>query len=1151
MLCRFGAEGDGLMASNFEFIAGEWPELFGECVRAERYVRSDPRASVIYARRVVEQLVGFLYDVAGLQLPYQDDLAAKMNAPAFQKLLGSEMALKATAVRKAGNAAAHKVGTIAEHGALQVLREVHHLVYWAAFRFSTDPEAVPQGLRFDPSLVKAPDAGAVPLTNAELNALLAKFDEHDVLLAAAKATNVALEAELEKLRAEIAAAQAAKVGVPDTHDYDEAATRDLFIDLLLAEAGWTLPDARDREYAVTGMPTPSGKGYVDYVLWGDDGLPLAVVEAKRSRRDPLVGQQQAKLYADCLQAMTGQRPLVFWTNGYEHWLWDDAGGYPPRRVQGFYTKAELVLMVQRRTSRKTLSTTGIDHRIADRHYQQHAIRAVDATLEAGQRRALLVMATGSGKTRTVIALVDQLMRAGWVKRVLFLADRVALVNQAVNAFKAHLPSATTVNLVTERSTDGRVFVSTYPTMMGLINDTEQGLRRFGPGHFDLVIIDEAHRSVYAKYGAIFDWFDACLVGLTATPKDEVDRNTYGLFHLEEGVPTDAYSLEDAVAEGFLVPPVAVSVPLKFLRQGIRYSDLPEDEKDAWDALEWSEDGVIPDEVDAAEVNSWLFNADTVDKVLATLMTNGHRVAGGDRIGKTIVFAKNQHHAEFIRQRFDRAYPEYAGEVARVITYATEYAQSLIDSFSDPDKAPHIAISVDMLDTGIDVPEVVNLVFFKPVRSKTKFWQMIGRGTRLRPDLFAPGEDKANFYLFDFCGNLEFFSQPGATSEGSLQKSLGQRLFETRLGLVAALDAEGHHRAATSSEQHDGTRTLHGLRTDTGRLLHETVSGMNLDNFVVRPERQWVETYRQWEPWAKLTKDTAADVANHLAGLPSAVRDDDEQAKRFDLVMLRRQLAQLDGDQGLAERLREQVQQIAAALLGQTAIPAVTTQRELLDEVAGDEWWVDVTLPRLELARRRLRGLIRFIATTERAIVYTDFEDTIGDQKPVELPWVTAGTNWARFKAKARSYLQDHDNHPALRRLKGNLHLSATDLADLEQMLLASGAGSHEDIERAGEQAQGLGLFIRSLVGLDRQAATLAFNHYLVDTLYTAGQIDFVNLIVNELTANGVMEPSRLYESPFTDHAPQGPDLVFPGEDVDDIIDTLMEVRARAIPASVQ
>ena len=503
--------------------------------------------------------------------------------------------------------------------------------------------------------------------------------------------------------------------------------------------------------------------------------------------------------------MTGRRPVIFYTNGYETWLWDDAAGYPPRQVEGFFTADELELMVQRRTSRLPLADAAIDKTIVERHYQHRAIRAVGEAFTAKQRDALLVMATGSGKTRIVIALVDQLMRAGWVKRVLFLADRTALVNQAANAFKTHLPNATTVNLVTEKNADGRVYVSTYPTMMNLINDTDGGQRLFGPGYFDLVVIDEAHRSVYQKYRAIFSWFDSLLVGLTATPKDEVDRNTYTLFNLEDGVPTDAYSLDEAVAEGYLVPPVAVSVPTKFLREGIRYDDLSEEEKDDWDSLEWDEDGDVPDAVTAEELNRFLFNADTVDKVLATLMRDGHKVAGGDRLGKTIIFAKNQKHAEFIEQRFNLNYPEYAGHFARVITHSVTYAQSLIDDFSIKDKAPHIAISVDMLDTGIDVPEVVNLVFFKLVRAKSKFWQMIGRGTRLCPDLYGPGEDKKNFYVFDFCSNLEYFSQDLPDSDGSVQKSLAERLFEARLGLVAALDH------ATPAEPARTPRSARGRR----------------------------------------------------------------------------------------------------------------------------------------------------------------------------------------------------------------------------------------------------------------------------------------------------------------------------------------------------
>ncbi|MDO5535164.1 MAG: DEAD/DEAH box helicase family protein, partial [Propionibacteriaceae bacterium] len=424
-------------------------------------------------------------------------------------------------------------------------------------------------------------------------------------------------------------------------------------------------------------------------------------------------------------------PVIFLSNGATHRIWDDAAGYPPREIAGFLTRDELELLIQRRRTRLPLASVPVNANIAGRHYQLRAVRAIDDALEARRRRALLVMATGSGKTRTIIALVDQLMKAGWVKRVLFLADRVALVNQAAGAFKTHLPDAATVNLVTEKAGDGRVFVATYPTMMNLVDTyDESGRRRYGPGFFDLVVIDEAHRSVYAKYGALFEWFDAYLVGLTATPKDEVDRNTYGLFHLEDGVPTDAYSLDEAVAEGYLVPPVGVSVPLKFMRAGIHYDQLSEAEKEQWDSLEWSDDDDVPTDIDPEELNRWLFNTDTVDQALKVLMERGHRVAGGDRLGKTIIFAKNNDHAKFISERFDLAYPEHAGRFARIVTYKTEYAQSLIDDFSKPESAPHIAISVDMLDTGIDVPEVVNLVFFKLVRSASKFWQMIGRGTRL-------------------------------------------------------------------------------------------------------------------------------------------------------------------------------------------------------------------------------------------------------------------------------------------------------------------------------------------------------------------------------------------------------------------------------------
>jgi len=1131
---------------NFSFISSEWPTIFADCVRAEGYVISDPRAACVYARRAVEQIVRLVFDVEGFAVPYQDDLAARINDAAFQRRAGVGICQKLNLIRKIGNRAVHDEQPIPSRAALDALRDLQHIVVWTALRYSTHPETVPAGTRFDPDLAKA----AAPLTAEQVRQLDERFREQDEAhareLRERDDVAAAKDAEIVELRKKIAAAQAANP-VIDDRDYDEATTRTRIIDELLRESGWDLADERDRELPVTGMPTMNGAGFVDYVLWGADGLPLAVIEAKRTSVDPSIGQQQAKLYADCLEQAYGRRPVVFYSNGFQTWLWDDVAGYPPRAVAGFLTRGELELMIRRRVDRQSLADVPVNPAIVERHYQRRAIAAIDDALTARQRAALLVMATGAGKTRTVIALADQLMRAGWVKRVLFLADRTALVKQAAGAFRAHLPDVVTVNLVEEKVADGRVYVATYPTMVNLIEQRDGAERLFGPGFFDLVVIDEAHRSVYQRYRSIFSWFDSLLVGLTATPKDEVDHNTYSLFNLEDGVPTDAYSLDEAVAEGFLVPPRAVSVGTKFLREGIRYEDLSETEKDEWDSIEWDEDGEVPDAVGAEEINRFLFNADTVDKVLATVMRDGHKVAGGDRLGKTIIFAKNQKHAEFISQRFDANYPEYAGHFARVITHSVAYAQTLIDDFSVAEKAPHIAISVDMLDTGIDVPEVVNLVFFKLVRSKTKFWQMIGRGTRLRPNLYGPGEDKTDFYAFDFCGNLEFFSADLPGSEGSLQKSLGERLFETRLGLVTLLDKDSGA-ADTWPEPGLGEKSLPGLRVDIAWGLHSVVAEMNVHNFLVRPAREWVERFRDWGAWGRrFTPELAGDIARHLAGLPSAARDDDEAAKRFDLLLLGMQLARLENDALGFERLRSPVQQIASSLLTQTAIPSVRAQQALLAEIAGDDWWTDVTLPMLEIVRRRIRSLVAFMDKRSRTVVYADFADTMGDSVVVELPGVTPGTNWERFRAKTRAFLRQHEDNLALQRLRRNIQLTSSDLDELERMLVESGTGTRADLDRAREQAQGLGLFIRSLVGLDRSAAAAAFGQFLTDRAMSASQIRFIELVIDGLTANGVMEPARLYESPFTDHAPHGPETLFTDGQVGAIVAILRDIRSHAIP----
>lgn len=1137
------------MVGNMDWLEQALPAAHADALQAEGYLRTDPRAAGFYARRCVERVVEFVYAARGLADPYKTDLSGLINGADFAALAGRPVVDKLNFLRKAGNTAVHKDATLDARAALTILRELFHVLVWAAFHHGPHPETVPTGAQFDPAL--APQKAAMSVE--QLDAVIARLKKQDEDNARLREQNeqqaAAYEAEIEALREQIATAQAAATtsALPDLHAYDyaEAETRALFIDLLLSEVGWPLDQARDREYPVTGLPTPGGTGRVDYVLWGADGQPLAVVEAKRTTKSALEGQEQARRYADALQEQFGRRPLIFYTNGYEHWFWDDAafgpaGGYPPREVEGFFTVDELELLIQRRTTREDLTEVPVNVDIAGRPYQLEAISAVGQALAARQRDALLVMATGTGKTRTAVALVDQLVRANWVKRVLFLADRTALVSQAKQAFAANLPGAVVVNLQTEKDMEGRVYTATYPTMLNLLQRDGQdgGARRFGAGYFDLVIIDEAHRSVYQKYKTIFDWFDSLLVGLTATPKDEVDHNTYRLFHLEDGVPTFAFDLEEAVEQGYLVPPRGVSAGTDFLRRGIRYDDLSEDEQAEWDALDWGEEGP-PDSVDSEQVNRYLFNEDTVDKVLEMLMEQGQKVAGGDRLGKTIVFAKNQDHADFIERRFNARFPELGGTFARVITSKTAFNEALLDDFKQAEKAPHVAISVDMLDTGVDVPEVVNLVLFKVVRSKTRFWQMIGRGTRPRPDLFGPGQDKESFIVFDFGENLAFFNQDLPEPASGVQKSLTQRLFETRAGVVAALDAVG-----AEGGEGAGAEAAGSVREAHARWLHDCVAAMPGENLLVRKHRRQVERWSEVDAWQRVTDEDVHELSEHVSGLPSAQRDTDEAAKRFDLLALRWELATLDEDVALAERCRASIQDVAGALLRRLAIPAVKAEEALLRSVAEDLWWEGTGVADVETLRLNLRGLVVFLPRRGSTPVYTDFVDELVDGEEVEIVPAKPGMNWERYREKATAFLRAEQDTLALRKLRGNQPLTAVDLEELGRMLVEAGGSERPELgwvrEHAGDE---LGVFVRSLVGLERSAAEEALAAFLDEGRWTTRQIRFTRMLVDDLVRNGVVDAGRLYEDPYL--ALGGVDVVYPGEAADAVVAVLADVRARA------
>ncbi len=1147
--------------SNFAFIEQEWPQIYDSSLRAEEYIGTDPRAACFHARYAIEQLIQHIYAWAKLPEPYRDDLAARIHADAFVRSAGQGIIQKFNLIRKVGNQAVHSHNQIRPDIALQVIRDLHYVMLWGAQRYSTIPHQVPTGAAFNTEIA----AKRRPMRYEDLQKLATTVQreqqEYKQQLEESEVKAAALEAELEKMRAaQAASAQTEQAqqaaAVFDERDPDEASTRKTTIDVDLAEMGWRLddpgvenPDAT-REVRVTSMPDPTGAltatGWVDYVLWSDDGAPLAVVEAKRTLRKAEVGQQQAKLYADAIERAYGQRPLIIYTNGDDIRLWDDAAfgshGYPPRKILNYLTKEELLWRIRSRTGRRPLAETSIRDEIVDRPYQQRMIRSVGQQFSENRRQALLVMATGTGKTRTVIALIDQMMRAGWVKRVLFLADRVALVDQAAKAFGQNLPDTPAVNLTREKTADGRVFVSTYPTMMNLVN---QESTPFTPGFFDLVVVDEAHRSIYASYQALFTHFDSLLVGLTATPVEDVHRSTFEFFGQENGVPTDAYTLDQAIEDKYLVPYIPRAAETQFLSHGMRYEDMSEEDKERWDAVEWTdadsdEAGPVPDAVAKEQMNRAVINKDTNNKVLRTLMEEGIHVAGGDTLGKTIIFAQNQAHADSLYESFIEQYPHLGGDFARVITHQVERVQSLIQQFGDPEREPQIAITVDMLDTGIDVPSVVNLVFFKTVFSKTKFWQMVGRGTRLCEDLFGPGQDKEEFLILDFGDNLAFFDEDREETPRPRQKSISEKLFANRLQLLNSLD-EGPGAALPEEDRKS-------FRAD---VLHSTlqhVEGLNPKNIQVRPHRGLLAEYAPRQQWKHISAEKVQQLSQIFGPLPTSAAQEKEEAKSFDFTILKAQIAHLDGDADSFAAQRDKVQDIAEDLLTRRSIPAVEHNAALLQELTEETWWANATPLALEKVRTQLRNIVHYVQPRRWKPVHTNFEDTEATVSDAALRHTTPATDMARFRQKAEQYLQKHLDHIALQRVRMNRQLTAQDLDALQNMLVEAGVGTREDIETAAQEAQGLGLFIRRIVGVEPQVAEEAFSEFIRDANFSAEQLHFIDLIVDYLAANGAVSPAALYESPFSDYAPQGPESVLGDAEVDDVISILDEFRRRALPA---
>lgn len=1104
------------MPSNFDFLQRE-PNfrIFSEvAINAEAIYAIDARQSAIASRTALELSVKWLYS-ADAELwqtrplaetgKYDDKLDSLLKGSGFRNLVGN-LFEELRRIQRNGNKAAHDPGAFEERYAKISLRYLFDFLDFVADKYS--PLLRDTERSYDVSLLRRPgDLSSVRAASAAIDQQTAELD-------ALRKENASLQEKLTSYRQE-----RQRYSRPRKLDMTEKETRETYIDPALENCGWkrgaNWKDEVEVELQVPGKSGKRSKGYVDYVLYGKTGKALALIEAKRTSENVETGRYQAKLYADALEKKHGIRPAIFLSNGYDIYLND--GVSPERRVASYYSPRDLERIFNLRDIRAAYDKLDWEQKIADRDYQRLAVRSVcEAFCKANRRRALVVMATGSGKTRTVAAICDVLMKNYWVKNVLFLADRTALVTQAHLAFNKSLSAYSTVNLCEEKKDySARIVFSTYQTLYKHIDEAsdEEG-RVLTPGHFDLVICDEAHRSIYNRYKAIFEYFDAPLIGLTATPKDEVDKNTYELFGLADKAPTFNYDLAKAVKDGWLVDYMTLETKLKFLERGIAYDELSSEEREEYEEQFADEKGKVPERIDPNAINSWLFNKDTIVQVLDILTREGIRVDYGTKLGKTIVFAKNHKHAEEIRKIFYEQYPRLGDGYAEVIDNHIKFPQHLIDAFSRPEENPQIAISVDMLDTGIDVPEVVNLVFFKPVFSKSKFWQMIGRGTRKRKGLID-GQDKSYFYIFDFCGNFEFFRvNPNGSKETGQTLSLQGSIFLLKAKLVMKLQAALYQ---------DGKYQEYRERLK-GELLDEVGALLERRNFAVEQRLKYVEHYAKSESYDCLDKDSLRTIAGEIAPLLE-VAGEDPEALRFDSLMYGVELGVL-GEGNNKGGLRD-LRKKARVLTKATAIKEVAEKLDWLNPVAGGKLpdgrkLEDGSVDDFETVREELRDLMKYL-DKESKTYETNYVDTV-----LESEWheseLTSDDVASEYERDVERYLKEHLDNPVVAKIHNNIPLSKADLPELERILFCE-VGTEEEFNALNKDNMPLGQFVRKIIGLDERAAKEAFAQYLDENRFNSRQTEFVRKIIAHIVQNGMMTDLHiLMEAPFNEFG--GPSQLF-------------------------
>jgi len=1080
--------------SNFEFLKKDNSyKIFADaCIEAEQLMNVSYSATVTFVRKALELAVKWVYaNDAELRMPPQINLASLIKGKKFKDILPYNMSGLLSYIQQLGNKAVHSGRVITREEAVLSLRNLFSFTAWIDYSYSRYYSDV----EFDESILGETDK--IIKVQSEKDKLSKQLAEINKKLEELSNENQTLRKENEEKRKINEKEREYKID-----EISEAETRKRYIDLVIENEGWTIGEDCIPEVEISGIATPSGKGKADYVLYGDNGVPLAVIEAKKLDIDPLIGKNQAKEYADALEKKYDVRPIIFFTNGLDYYIWDDLN-YPERQVSSIYSKKDLEKLIFRRGNKKPLKnvSTDIKDEITNRVYQKEAVVRVTEALEKGYRKMLLVMATGSGKTRTAASIVDILTRYNWVKNILFLADRTALVKQAKNSFKEYLPNLSLCNLLDNKDdVESRMIFSTYPTMMNAIDETKNkdGSRIFTSGYFDLIIVDESHRSIYKKYQAIFDYFDANLLGLTATPKNDIDKNTYRIFDLENDNPTFAYELDQAIEEGYLVHyGKPIDVGLKIVRDGLKYSELSEEEKEEFEETFDEE----KEEISSEEVNKTLFNKETVDLVIKTLMNNGLKVEGGDKLGKTIIFAVNQRHANFIVDRFNKLYPEYKGKFAQAVCHDIKFVDDVIDNFKDKVLYPQIAVSVDMLDTGIDVPEILNLVFFKKIRSKAKFWQMIGRGTRLCKDLFGPGIDKERFMIFDCYKNFEFFEVNVDGKEIKTTKSISESIFGAKVDIIKSLQHLNYQE-----------KSLIEYRNNLIDDIITSILDINNNRFDVRMKGAIIDKYKKLDNYKALNEKDVQELKNIIAPLITYT-EEEELSKRFDYQMYVIENAYLGKKSFL--RAKNRVIETAEKLSEKGTIEKISKKKETITKIQKEEFWENADLFQFEEVRKELRDLVTLLDGITTKIYYTDFRDKIVDYGEHE-----TGENFKivnkfeKYNKRVEKYLDEYKNDDVIQKLKNNIPLTMYDIKYLEKILWED-LGTKEEYEKTYGKIPLLKM-VSKIIGMDRKAVEKEFSLFLSNENLNSDQINFVKHIVDYIVKNGSIDKKELKDFPEAD-----------------------------------